>query len=238
MTADAAQPVLVVTGLRREARLAAGRDVTVVCSGGSPARLQAALATLPPDFAAVVSFGIACGLDPQLAPGDVVLASSVVAAGRQWPVHAHIVRNWIDALSASYQDTVLGDLAGSERLLLTPADKLALQSVTGAVAADMESALAAAFASSRGLPFAAIRTICDPVSRTLPPLVSVALRPDGSLDFLPILRSLAQEPLQLVRLPRIARDASAAFSSLRRCRAILGRGFGLFGAGKPFRDIP
>ena len=59
------RPILVVTGLAAEARLAAGPGVTIVMAGGDPARLRELLrARRQPDCRAVISIGIAGGLHP------------------------------------------------------------------------------------------------------------------------------------------------------------------------------
>src|ERR1700742_2784590 len=62
---DAPPPVLIVTGLVQEARIAAGPGMAVICSSSDPRPLRALLATLDPSsFRGVISFGIAGGLDP------------------------------------------------------------------------------------------------------------------------------------------------------------------------------
>ena len=69
--------LLVVTGLQREAQIAAGEGVVTLCSGGrsrrcwrrSPCAMRSAAAATR---AAVLSFGLAGGLAPDLQPGDVV----------------------------------------------------------------------------------------------------------------------------------------------------------------------
>jgi adenosylhomocysteine nucleosidase len=234
----AGPPILVVTGLAREARIASGDGVVVIGAGGDPARLRAVLeAGAPSSCRAVVSFGIAGGLDPLLRPGAVVVGSSIVAADGAWPSHPGMTRLWTDRLSIGR--AVYAAIAGVDAPLVAPADKAALRTATGAAAVDMESHVAAAFAAARGLPFAALRVVCDPAERALPPLAAEALRPDGTLDVAAILRSLAARPAQLAALPRLARDAGAAFAALSRVRAALGPGFGLGGLrlGEPLGDV-
>ena len=74
---------LVITGLAKESRIAAGPGVShVICSGSDPGRLRAHLSGLDPTgLRAVISFGIAGGLDPSLGPGSLILARRIVAAG-------------------------------------------------------------------------------------------------------------------------------------------------------------
>jgi adenosylhomocysteine nucleosidase len=198
-----------------------------------------ALGKLVPAYRAVISFGIAGGLDPALAPGDTVLATGVIAANERWAAHLGMVRNWAQCLSANGQRIILAEIAGVEAPVHTSAAKAALRSATAAAAVDMESHIAAAFAAMHGIPFAALRVICDPADRSLPSLVEVALGPDGSMTLPALLRHILRRPMQLAALPRLAWDASAAFSSLGRCRTVLGTDLGLDGpASKPFGDVP
>jgi adenosylhomocysteine nucleosidase len=92
---------------------------------------------------------------------------------------------------------------------------------------DMESHVAAAFATHHGLPFAAVRVVCDPAHRALPELITTALRADGEVSLRNVFRSLRQRPKQLLALPRLAHDAAEGFRALRRCRELLGHGFGM-----------
>ncbi|WP_324617432.1 phosphorylase family protein [Microvirga alba] len=238
MTSDLPLPILVVTGLRREARLVAGPNITIIASGGSPGRLRIALDELKPAYRAVISFGIAGGLDPTLVAGDAVVSSGVVAVGARWAAHPGIVQDWARCLSRSRRRVILAEIAGVDAPALTPTDKATLRSATGAAAVDMESHIAAAFAAAHGIPFAAIRTICDPADRALPLFVGEALHPSGSINLKAILTEAVRSPMQLATLPRLAWDASVALSSLERCLMLLGPGLRLTGLSKPFRDIP
>ena len=54
------RPVLIITGLMQEARIAAGPGMIVVCSSSDPNQLRALLATLDSTtFRGVISFGVA-----------------------------------------------------------------------------------------------------------------------------------------------------------------------------------
>ena len=79
------RPVLIVTGLVQEARIAAGPGMFVICSSSDPRQLRALLATLDSTtFRGVISFGVAGGLDPALKSGDVVVATEVMAGDTRW----------------------------------------------------------------------------------------------------------------------------------------------------------
>src|SRR5262245_14971293 len=95
-------PVLVVTGVRREAKIAEGPGVKTVCSGGSPARLRTLLAGQDPyGITAVMSFGIGGGLNPALEPGHVVVADAVTTRDGRWPTDKKITEALIRALPSN-----------------------------------------------------------------------------------------------------------------------------------------
>lgn len=176
-------PVLAVTGLAKEARLAAGPGVTAIGAGGNPERLRALLdARIPPACRAVVSIGIAGGLRPDLAPGDVVIASEVVTGHGRLVADPAVAAALVNRLEGVGSRVCLAAIAGVETAILGVADKAALRERTGTVAVDMESHVAAAYAAAHGLPFAAIRIVCDPADRAIPAFAAQALKPNGEPD--------------------------------------------------------
>ncbi|MBX9698021.1 MAG: nucleoside phosphorylase, partial [Acetobacteraceae bacterium] len=80
MTAPA---ILAVVGMQSEAALLP-EGVRAVVTGGDPKRAAALLAEEQGEVAAVLSFGIAGGLDPDLAAGDLVVATRVRGPGGAW----------------------------------------------------------------------------------------------------------------------------------------------------------
>jgi len=233
-------PILVVTGFAPEARIAEGEGVVVAQAGGSPARLRGLLQDESSSTCrAVISFGIAGGLDRSLSPGTIVAGTAVLGGGQRWPTHPDAARLWAKRLGESGEGVVMSEIAGAETQIASPADKQALRDRTGAAAVDMESHVAAEFAAAHRLPLAGLRVVCDPADRALPPLAAKALRPDGGIDVAAVFRSLVRQPGQLAALPALVRDAALAFAALRRVRAALGPGLCLGGLGlsKPLGDV-
>ncbi len=227
------RPVLAVTGLAREARIAAGPGVITVCSGGDPQRLRALLAAVDGRaLRAVVSFGLAGGLDPVLRPGDLVVATEVEATGRRWASDPDLVESLAVSLQRNPAVPTLARLAGVEAVVLDAMTKAELRRATGAAAVDMESHVTAEFAAAHGLPIVGLRAICDPASRSLPPLAQHTLKPDGKVDLAAVFNALAGDPGQVVPLLRVAIDSAAAFGALRRGRRLLGVGFGFLDRGE------
>ncbi len=219
------RPVLIVTGLVQEARIAAGPGMIVICSSSDPGQLRNLLATLDSStFRGVISFGVAGGLDPALKSGDVVVATEVTAGDTRWLAGTALNEELITSVALKRRRVVRGGLAGVEQVVAGRSCKAALRSVTGAAAVDMESHIAAAYATEAGLPFAALRVISDPASRALPALAMSAIKPNGDIDLRRVLRGVARNPLTLRSLVSTGLDFNRALKSLRGCRGFLSGG--------------
>jgi hopanoid-associated phosphorylase len=215
--------VVVVTGMAFEARIAAGAGVEVL-HGTRGAGLERMLATrlrLPCD--GVISFGVAGGLDPSLAPGAVVVAERIVNGGDGFDTDP----GWCAALRQALPWAVVGTVVGVDAAVASVADKQALQRVTGALAIDMESHLGARLAQAADLPFIACRVVLDPAGRAVPSAALAALGHDGRTRVAALLGSLAGHPHQLAGLLQLARDATIARAALRTTRSYLGDRFAL-----------
>src|SRR3984893_14418051 len=169
------RPVLIVTGLAQEARIAAGPGMTVICSSSDPQQLRALLTVFDPTtIRGVISFGVAGGLDPTLTSGDVVVATEVVACDARWFAGLSLNDELLASLALGRRRVVRGGLAGVEKVIAARSIKAALHLETGAAAVDMESHIAAAYADEAGLPFAALRVISYSASRALSALDTAA----------------------------------------------------------------
>jgi hopanoid-associated phosphorylase len=217
-----------VTGLVQEARIAAGPGMVVVCSSSDPKQLRALLTVFDPTtIRGVISFGVAGGLDPSLKPGDVVLATEVMAGDGRWLAGLSLSDEVVAGVAMGRRRIVRGGLAGVEEVVVASARKAALWLQTGAAAVDMESHIAAAYAEEAGLPFAALRVISDSAHRSLPALAKSAIRPDGKVDLRKILSGVVRNPRTLSALVSTGLDFNRALRSLRGCRSFLLGGAGL-----------
>jgi adenosylhomocysteine nucleosidase len=217
-----AQPIVVVVGLAFEARIAAGPNTTVICSGdgrGLSAKLER---TISAGCRGLLSFGLAGGLAAQLRPGACLVASEIVSAAGRLATHPHWSRNLLKAFPQAIGGPILGHAAP----IIVPAAKHALWQQTGAHAVDMESHIVAQIAAAHGLPMAAVRVVADPAHRAVPRSALAGMRPDGRTDVIGVLRSLRSQPRDLPALIRTALDARAARASLLRGRRLLGPYFG------------
>jgi adenosylhomocysteine nucleosidase len=230
------KPVLAVTGLTAEARVAAGPGVMVVSSGGRTADLEANLQrTVALGVRGIISFGIAGGLAPGLPVGTALVARKVVTECGE---HFDSDPTWSHRLSAALGGAPLVDIAGVDHPIADPRKKRALHVKTGAVAVDMESHAAARIAQANGLPFAAFRVVSDSAERWLPHAAVVAMRPDGGFAYRALLSSLLREPKQLPLLTSTALDAGVAFAALLRGRKVISGRLGFCDFGEFLLDMP
>jgi adenosylhomocysteine nucleosidase len=227
-------PIIAVTGLAKEARIAAGLGVRAIAGGGNARALAGALEReLAGGALAVISFGIAGGLTEDVASGTWVVARAVVSSAKRWPCDAA----WTAVIRERLPGAIAADLAGTDQPVMDPAAKSALHDATGAAAVDTESHIAAAVAASYGLPFAVFRVIADSARRQLPPAAAVALTPEGKINRPAVLGSLARAPEQLPLLWRTAIDARKAFRALLRGRRLLGPGLAYPDLGELLIDV-
>jgi adenosylhomocysteine nucleosidase len=216
-------PVLVVTGMKREAACVTGDGVVVICSGASVARLRGELGRLhETNFSALVSFGLAGGLDYTLRPGDIVVADTIVSGEMRHETHRRLSGALAEAAAAKGCRAAPGAIVGVDAPAMDTKTKSLLRESAKAHAVDMESHLAAEFAQARRLPFVALRAISDPASRALPPLAAKALTPEGDVDGKIVARELLRAPGQIGELILAGLDSRAAFQSLSRCGPLLG----------------
>lgn len=217
-------PVIVVTGMAFEARIARGEGVEVVYAARADLLERALTAAVARGCSGIVSFGTAGGLAPELEPGALIVADAVEGPfGR-----IDTDRRWAGKLAAAIAAGPLaarlqrGLMVAVTAPLVSADDKRALHRSTGALAVDMESHIAGATAAAHGVPFAVCRAIVDPAWRTLPSAATAGLRDDGSTAIGPILRELLRQPSQLRGLLQVAVDARAARISLVQARRAMG----------------
>jgi hopanoid-associated phosphorylase len=213
---------VVVTGLLAEARLARQARGHAIASGGDPNRLEAELDRAFSDGAgAVLSFGLAAGLEPGRAPGTVVIPAEVIG-----PERYQTDPRWSERMRSVLRDTDARPLAGVDSPLVRSTDKGHLHAATGAIAADMESHFAARLARRAGRPFATLRVISDPAERSLPPAAVAGMRSDGRVNMPAVIASVVRNPRQLSDLVRVANEVRIAMQVLSRCRGALGPDLG------------
>jgi adenosylhomocysteine nucleosidase len=208
---------------RRDGLFEVGGGTLVAVSGmGRTAAVAAAGALVDAGATALVSWGLAGGLDPRLQAGTICLPSAVVARdGATFATDVH----WREILAAAISQhlrVVSGTLLTSAAAIEDVAAKAAAFAETGAVAVDMESAGVAQIAASKRLPFVAVRAIVDTAGDTLPPAV-LAAGTEGRMRFARLLFGIVRSPREIAAVMRLAqryRAASRALGAVARTGAL------------------
>jgi adenosylhomocysteine nucleosidase len=202
-----ASDIGVVVGMVAEARIARPLGWQVAIGGGTAAGADtAARQLIEGGVRALVSMGLAGGLDPVLRPGTVIVPSAVIDGEHRYPTDPH--------LSQLLGGTTQHVLLAMQTIVASRAKKRRLHGTTGAAAIDLESGAVARAAAAHGIPFAALRVICDPAQRSLPPAALAALDSQGAVAFRRVLTSILVQPAQIPALLALAKEAAAARHSL------------------------
>ena len=217
----------IVVGLAAEARLARRLGVAVAVGGGDAAGARrAAESLLRHGVRALVSFGLAGGLDPALPSGALLVPGAVWSAGRRIAVDPALAQ----VLGGAGEATLLC----ADRAAVTAAEKQRLWRQTGCAAVDLESGAVAAAAAAAGAGFAVLRAVCDPAGQDLPPAALAALDRGGAIRVGRVAASVLADPGQVPALMGLAVAAAAARRSLAlRVAALRARGLSNSAEGDP-----
>jgi adenosylhomocysteine nucleosidase len=179
---------------------------------GTENAARAAHALVAAGAGALLSWGVAGALDPDLASGTAVLPTEVLRQGRRFATD----QRWRERLRSALQGqvpVVAGVLLTSDVAVAAVALKASLFRATQALAVDMESAAVAEVAAAHGLPFVALRVILDTARDSLPESVLRDFAPTARPPLWPLLCA----PADWGRLLRLAWQYRLARRALSEC---------------------
>jgi hopanoid-associated phosphorylase len=212
----------IVVGMQAEAALLAP-GAMIACSGGRPAKAEElAQYLLNAGAEGLVSFGVAGGLNPGLAPGDLVIGTEVDLGGASLKAD----EGWARRLHAVLPKARRGIVCGAQDAVLTAAAKSALLAESGGLVIDLESGAVAEACAAAGKPFAILRAVADPAERAIPEFALKGLAEDGRTRALPVILGLLGRPWELPALFGLARDNRAALRSLGAAARLLDASLG------------
>jgi adenosylhomocysteine nucleosidase len=192
-----------------------GDGALLAVSGiGRVAAEAGARALVEAGVSALMTFGMAGGLDPALKAGSVVLPCEMISADGTRVAASRSWRERVAAAVSPLRAVAEGNLLTSAYAIDTPADKAAAFHDTGAAAVDMESAAVAEIASHHNLPFIAVRVIVDTAADTLPRAVVNASRA-GRVQIGRLIAGLVLAPGEIGALIRLVQRYRIAMRSLR-----------------------
>jgi adenosylhomocysteine nucleosidase len=199
---------------RRDGLASLGNGALLAVSGiGGALAAIAARRLVDAGASALMSFGLAGGLDPSLSAGSIVLPSEVISRDGVGFSTSPEWRRQFGVAIAKQSPVAAGKLLTSVHPIDAVADKAAAYRETGAVAVDMESLGVAEVAAAHDLPFIAVRVIVDTAADVLPRAV-VAASQAGRVNILRLIGGLVVAPRDFMVLIRLAQRYRAANRSL------------------------
>ena len=202
----------ILCGFEAEAVVARKLTSRVACSGAVETLAFERAERLVKDGAtALVSFGVAGGLDPRLTNETIIIAKEIAGNDNQrWSCDAGLITRF----KAAAPHGLDGAVYGSTHLVPTPAEKKILHANTGCIIVDMESHVVAQVASRYNLPFAVLRGVSDSVEDGFPDAALSGISPDGSTNMNAVYKSLLRNPFQIPALLKLFKHTGIALKQL------------------------
>lgn len=202
----------ILCGFEAEAMVARKLTQHVVCSGAVEAlAFERAESLVQRGAKALVSFGVAGALAPDLGSHNIVVASHVAGKdGQTWRCETELVSRFTNAAN----DALSGGVYGSTVLVPTPEEKRQLHVKTSCLIVDMESHVVAQVATKHNLPFAVLRGVSDSVNDSFPDAALNGINPDGTNNMNAVYKSLLRNPLQIPALMKLFKHTGIALKQL------------------------
>lgn len=193
-------------------------EIWVQCGIGPRRAAAAAHWLVAQQVDCLAVFGVSGGLNPDLAAGDLVLASTVVdACGEGKEVHLDLEVEGYKKLSLAEGFKVCcGPILTVNEPVFQPLDKKRLFAKYAALAVDMESAAVARVATEMAIPCTVVRAICDPAQRPIAADAFDIVDEAGRLRWGGLLCALVKRPGLLPDMLRMQTDFSRALQSLKQ----------------------
>ncbi len=199
-----------------------GVDLVAVHSGvGIENALRSARWLVSEGVTALLSIGVAGGLEPRLRPGELIIGDRVFEPSsaeerREWFSDGPSVAFAYSTLASEGRRARKGPIVSTLSPVLSAEEKHILYRKSHALAVDMESSAVARVATESELPFFVLRAVNDSPETTVDPDVAGCLGPGGDIHFPVLLRNLCRRPLLAPSLLRMAKDFAIALNTLRR----------------------
>ncbi len=170
---------------------------------------------------ALLSFGVAGGLDPALVSGTLVLVEAVIGPDGGKFSTDQLWRSAIaEDLSTADIDFVVGVGVGADEAIFRPGPKQLLFEGTKALCVDTESHSVMQVARERGVPWLVIRAIADSAKDTLPEVALAAIDAGGDIRYGALAARLSSQPSEIIDLIRMWRISRRAFYGLGRVASL------------------
>ena len=220
----------VLTGLAREVNCLPkpSTEMLIACAGAMPDQAEhLSKRFIDQGCMALLSFGIAGALDPDVQVGDTVVSTGVInAKGDVLFTDNSWLQRVIVLLDQSLSPVHKGLIYGSDIAITSAQLKSDIYVKSKALCVDMETHRMALVAQQAAIPFLAIRVISDDATRAIPSAALGVIGENGKPQIGRVLKGLLRHPNQIPALMALSKDMKLALATLRRVPGILGPLFG------------
>lgn len=191
------------------------KDIFLCLSGiGHKRALEATKKLLALKADTLISWGVAGAIDSALNSGDLIIAKQIISPDTHYTCSEPWLTNLTNTLQTSKHTVLSGDIASSDHICATIADKHSLFEKTGALAVDMESAAIAEMATTNNLDFVVIRAISDLADMAIPGAVLKHTNHLGQPHIFSFMLSCVTKPAQIREINHLAGGFKKALSTL------------------------
>lgn len=191
-------------------------DMSICLSGmGYNNSLNAAAALIKHGAEALVSWGVAGGINEELHSGDLLIANKVITSGGEFQCQPRWQEQLLVELTSTDFRVFNSSLYSGDRMVASRKDKRRLCEKSGADAVDMESAAIAELAQKMELDFIVLRAIADEAVTSLPPAVTRHTTMLGRPRPIRFAFSLLLRPSQISSLLILGRAYKKALTTLQ-----------------------
>ncbi|GMR04814.1 MAG: hypothetical protein BMS9Abin23_0725 [Thermodesulfobacteriota bacterium] len=190
--------------------------ITVISGVGKQKALSAAQWLVETAPGALLSLGLAGGVNPEVKPGDVVIAEKVIEEGKGpvWRADGLVVGSACEALKSSSLRVRSGAVVTTSLPALSVEDKKTIYMRDHALAVDMESAAVAKAAELAGLPLFVMRAVSDGPGQSISREIFDCLDEEGGVNPGAFLRNTLKRPAMLQEAFGLRKGFNAGLSSL------------------------
>lgn len=175
---------------------------------------------------ALLSWGCAAALAPDLRPGDLLIPERILRQNKKpQTTDPEWRENILRRVSAKCRAHT-GPMLDSPGVIETAIEKQQLHQSSGAIALDMESAAIVLAAANHKLPALIIRSVADPAAMDLPKAINGAVDARGDISLLHVFTGLLRHPASLLSLPRLGMHFHSARQTLIQVARLLAFNFG------------
>jgi adenosylhomocysteine nucleosidase len=193
-----------------------GQINILVCGMGSERAHSAAHKLIDSGCDALISWGTAGALMPNIKPGALIIPESIITQEEEIIQTASKWRRTVvKELDDCPDDVYLGRLSDTMQVITSSKEKYAAREQGDSLAVDMESATIALVARQKNIPFISIRAISDSAYMSIPESILNYTDPYGRVKISRLIPAILKRPADIPKIINLAMGYRSASRTLK-----------------------